>query len=722
MPDQDIRIYNLFPRLYDGVQDWWKVAQHARNMGFDTLYLNPIHQTGSSDSIYAIRDYDAYDEAIFPKSDREQAKAQVQWFLSSCRTIGMRVLYDLVINHTAIDSPLVTVHPEWYEQNEDGSIQCAGTFTIEGDYEEWKDCAKLDYRHPQNGLWEYIVALCQRYMALGFAGFRCDVAAKVPARFWRHLITELKKEYPQVIFAGEAFLAAPEQIHALAQAGFQYIFNSACWWDYKENWLVEQNNRNGAVIAAIAFPENHDTCRCMVREENNLARVRQRLRFTGILSSGWMITSGFEYGFKNPIHVCHTRKADWEHTQTDLTEDIRTVMRWRDTYPVFRKEGELAFIPSEDRRVTLLSKTVRGQQALLALNRTEERITLLTRQLKEKFPYSSLPPQIVLEPYDFRFFVETIPDVGDLPVNTSYCIETGGEMALRQVPIRALGWGEALVEILACGICGSDYREMRHGRFYWKRPDEGGHEWTGRIVALLPPENGLSRGDLVALRLPRQGSGMVQGGGFSRYAVVKNTCLFALEPQDDPICSAMTEPLAVAIHGANMIDKEGEIAVVGSGTLALLMERVLGLLRPSCHITLVYKYDRVRDYVAAATRCCPFPAADREEVWDTVIECSGAGENIPLLQPSLRRGGQMLLMGIYGLMPSLNLSDVMFRELRIQGSFLYDESDFSMAAQFIRSGAMNVKDLIQMIPFTQAQKAFSMPSRERIKVILDHSR
>ena len=153
MPDQDIRIYNLFPRLYDGVQDWWKAAQHARDMGFDTLYLNPIHQTGSSDSIYAIRDYDAYDVAIFPKSDREQAKAQVQWFLSSCRTIGMRVLYDLVINHTAIDSPLVTVHPEWYEQNEDGSIQCAGTFTIEGDYEEWKDCAKLDYRHPQNGLW-----------------------------------------------------------------------------------------------------------------------------------------------------------------------------------------------------------------------------------------------------------------------------------------------------------------------------------------------------------------------------------------------------------------------------------------------------------------------------------------------------------------------------------------------------------------------------------------
>ena len=104
----------------------------------------------------------------------------------------------------------------------------------------------------------------------------------------------------------------------------------------------------------------------------------------------------------------------------------------------------------------------------------------------------------------------------------------------------------------------------------------------------------MSRGDIVALRLPRQGSGMVQGGGFSRYAVVKNTCLFALEPQDDPICSAMTEPLAVAIHGANMIDKEGEIAVVGSGTLALLMERVLGLLRPSCHITLVYKYDRVQ--------------------------------------------------------------------------------------------------------------------------------
>ena len=721
MEHQDIRIYNLFPRLYDGVQEWIDAATRARKMGFNMLYLNPVHETGESGSIYSIRDYEAYDSVVFPGLSRTEAEAQLVQFIDSCHAMGLTVLYDLVINHTAMDSPLVAQHPDWYEHEEDGSVRCAGTFTFQGEYVQWEGCAKLDYSHPKSDLWKYIVQLCRRYLALGFSGFRCDVAAHVPARFWRYLIDILREENPQVLFLAEAFLTAPGQIHALAQAGFQYVFNSACWWDYKERWLVNQNNRNLERIGFVSFPENHDTQRCMTAECGDPERVRLRLKLTGLLTSAWMITSGFEYGYEKQLHVCLTRARDREPVRFDFSDDICTVMKLRDEYPVFRADGELELLPSGDSRVTLLSKMTSDQQALLLINVSGQNILLSTAYFADRFPYYELPARVPLKPWELRFFIDNMQQTDGLPVNESYCMESSGKMILRRHPIKPLREGEVLVKILACGICGSDIREMRRGRFYWKRPDEGGHEWTGRVLSTAVSENRVRPGQTVLFRLPRQGIGMVQGGGFSRYAVVRNDCLVPLSKQDDPVRSTIIEPLAVAVHAVRSLGEEKRVVVVGSGTLALLAVRLLHIRDPESWITLVYKYPSACRYVAEGTRCLPFDPEMAPEEWDAALECSGSGESLPLLLRQLRCGGRLLLLGIYDDAPQVNFSDVMFRELRIQGSFLYDEDDFQTAIRLVRSGVLQVDDLIRTVPFSRAQEAFSMHSNERVKIVLKHT-
>lgn len=720
----DLRIYNLFPRLYHGPDRWLEAARHARDMGFNTLYLNPYHMPGNSDSIYAIMDYNSYDPVTFPGLTPEDADQQVHLFLRECREMGLRVLCDLVVNHTAMDSPLVEEHPDWYQYDESGKVQPATAFTLEGDIVIWNDCAKLSYTNAESGLWEFVERMCKRYLEMGFGGFRCDVAAYVPADFWRYLIDRLRQEHPDVLFVGEAFLATPSQIDGLAQAGFQYVFSSAKWWDYTEPWFIEQNAEWKERIGSVAFPENHDTRRLMDEVGGNAMLVRQRLFFTALISSGWMITSGFEYGFRKELNVCHTRATDWEVTETDLTGDIRCAMAMRDKYVVLRSDGDLALLPCRDWRVTLLSKSIPGEQALFVLNRSGDKISLRAEEIVEVFPgliRDGFSDTIDLEPYDLRMFVTTCSAEKSHAgiVNDSYCLDGPKNMNLRRVPVKPLRPGEVLLKIRSCGLCGSDIQEIRNGLFYWRTPDGGGHELTGVVVSLVSPDQGLQMGDFVCYRHPRKGDGIIQGGGFSRYAVVRADCLVRLEEDIDPLCGALIEPLACVIHAGRMLAQEQDIALVGSGTLTLLMERWLYTMRTQCRLTVYYKHDRIVRHTAHQTGCLPFPPKE-ESCYDAVFEMSGSMEGLLSMQPTLRSGGRVIVMGIYRGQPSINLSDVMFREMMIQGSFLYNEDDFAEAVRLISNKEIRVDDLVQSVPFDRAREAFDMPSSQRMKIVLDH--
>jgi len=115
-------IYNLFPKLVGDVGKWFPHVERAADMGFNWLFLNPIHLTGASGSLYSIRDYFRFSPVFFPGDDPEEQKRLFQRFVDRCRERGVEVMVDLVINHTAIDSPLVNEHPAWYQRNEDGSF------------------------------------------------------------------------------------------------------------------------------------------------------------------------------------------------------------------------------------------------------------------------------------------------------------------------------------------------------------------------------------------------------------------------------------------------------------------------------------------------------------------------------------------------------------------------------------------------------------------------
>ncbi len=194
------RIYNLFPLLAGPMPRWRPHIERARAMGFNWLFLNPIQQSGFSGSLYSIKDYYAIDERLLDSASGAPAE-QFRAMVAAAKDAEMNLIMDLVINHTAFDSPLVREHPQWYRRGADGRPVNPGV--QEGDrWVTWGDLSEIDNAASpdREALWRYWVDLAKKSAAAGFTGFRCDAAYKVPEELWRMLIGEVKRAAPGATF------------------------------------------------------------------------------------------------------------------------------------------------------------------------------------------------------------------------------------------------------------------------------------------------------------------------------------------------------------------------------------------------------------------------------------------------------------------------------------------------------------------------------------------
>jgi starch synthase (maltosyl-transferring) len=317
-------IYNLFPKLYKNVAEWEKNIDKIAEMGFNTIYLNPIHYPGFSGSLYAPKDYYKYHPDFFAKNKPESE--QLKSFIDKCSAKNISVVIDLVINHTSIDSVLIEKHKNWYvlENNE---IKRPGAWE-NGKYIVWGDLAELDMENSpdKKNLWNYMLDLCYYLLDLGFNGFRCDAAYQLPDEFWAFLIAKIKIKYKNTLFLAETLGCTPTQIQKLSSCGFDYIFNSSKWWNFNDSWCLEQYSMTRTIAPSISFPESHDTERLMTESNGDINKFLQRLYFEAIFSKGFMISSGCEYGFKKRINVVQSTPADWEKTGLDFSKQIKSIL------------------------------------------------------------------------------------------------------------------------------------------------------------------------------------------------------------------------------------------------------------------------------------------------------------------------------------------------------------------------------------------------------------
>jgi starch synthase (maltosyl-transferring) len=368
-------IYNLFPLLAGPFSGWQPHLERARSLEFNWIFINPVSYPGFSGSLYSVKDYYQLNPLFVDQDSKLEPEQQLARMLEQAHEIGLKVMIDLVINHTAIDSPLTKEHPAWYKRDSKGKIKNPGFWEGDKLVTVWGDLADIDNEDSteRDRLWDYWLKLVYYYLDLGFDGFRCDAAYKVPTELWNLLISNARERSPQAAFFAESLGCTINEVIELAEAGFDYVFNSSKYWDFVEPWCLSQYEESRSFSPSVSFPESHDTPRLMKELNFNLDAVRQRYAFAALFSTGVMIPSGFEFGFRKKLQVVRTRPTDWEETRLDLTDFITQINRFKLSQPIFCAEhptyrfdlhvgtGEVTGV------VKVLEKS--GSSALMLINR-----------------------------------------------------------------------------------------------------------------------------------------------------------------------------------------------------------------------------------------------------------------------------------------------------------------------------------------------------------------
>ncbi len=410
-----VLIYNLFPRLAGNFLQWSSHLERIKKMGFNWIYINPFQYPGFSGSLYAIKDYFSFNPIFVDEKSRLTPLEQLKSFLDSAHNSGLNVAMDLVVSHTAKDHPFVRDYPYWYKKNEKGEVKSPGAWD-NGKWVEWGDLAEIDNETTveKEKLWNYWYELILFYINLGFDGFRADAAYAVPEALWKFLISGVKNEGKNIIFFAESLGCPLEKTLMLSKAGFDFIFNSSKWWNYKDKWLIEQYELTRKHAPSISFPESHDTER-LYGEAKNFEEFKQRLIFTCFFSTGWMIPIGFEYGFKKKLDVCKTSFSDWEETNINLTELIRDLIKIKNRYRVLKEEGAIKnFLNFENVTFLFKSSIDEKEKIIFVINTLDRKVEINLKNYPfagEKYKDILSDELICLKrlelfPFDIKIFLE----------------------------------------------------------------------------------------------------------------------------------------------------------------------------------------------------------------------------------------------------------------------------------------------------------------------------
>ena len=189
-------IYEIYPRDFSAAGDFNAVTarlDELHGLGVNILWMMPIHPIGEKfrkgeyGSPYSIKDYYAVDPNYGTLEDFKK-------LVAGAHQRGMKVIMDLVANHTAWDSVMMA-HPDFYKQDAHGHIIPPEP--------EWTDVAGLNYTNP--ALREYMIAMMKYWIRPSdIDGFRCDVACDGATDFWEQARAELKKIKPDIMLLAEA--------------------------------------------------------------------------------------------------------------------------------------------------------------------------------------------------------------------------------------------------------------------------------------------------------------------------------------------------------------------------------------------------------------------------------------------------------------------------------------------------------------------------------------
>jgi starch synthase (maltosyl-transferring) len=244
--------YELFPRswaresgAHGTFADVEAALPYVAGMGFDVLYLPPIHPIGETKrkgpnntldagpddpgSPWAIGSKDGGHKSIHPALGSDE---DFRRLVKSARELGAEVALDIAFQCSP-DHPYVKEHPQWFRHRPDGSIQYA-----ENPPKKYQDIYPINFETEDwRALWLELRDVVLHWIGEGVRVFRVDNPHTKSLAFWEWCINEVKEQHPDVIFLSEAF-ARPKIMYRLAKLGFTQSYTYFTWRNTK--WELER--------------------------------------------------------------------------------------------------------------------------------------------------------------------------------------------------------------------------------------------------------------------------------------------------------------------------------------------------------------------------------------------------------------------------------------------------------------------------------------------------
>lgn len=231
-------IYQVFVRQFSPTHDFKGVTaqlDRIKALGADVLYLMPFYpigkvgRKGSVGSPYSIRDYRAIDPTCGTLDD-------FKTLLAEAHSRNLKVIVDMVLNHTSRDSVLLGTHPEWFWRDKEGNVG-----NRVGD---WSDVCDLDYSHKE--LVEEITDVLCYWVGLGVDGYRMDVCSLVSEKLWKHALPRLHKLNRNLLMLGESVDLG--FIRYLRSLGYEVMSDSMCYNYFDVLYCYDIGREQGGFI------------------------------------------------------------------------------------------------------------------------------------------------------------------------------------------------------------------------------------------------------------------------------------------------------------------------------------------------------------------------------------------------------------------------------------------------------------------------------------------
>jgi starch synthase (maltosyl-transferring) len=355
-------------------------------LGFDVIYLPPIHPIGTTKrkgknnspvaeagdvgSPWAIGSEHGGHKAVAPELGTLE---DFERFVSRARDNGLEVAIDIAFQASP-DHPYVKEHPEWFRWRPDGTVQYA-----ENPPKKYQDVLPFHFETEDwPALWEELKSVVLFWIERGVRVFRVDNPHTKPIRFWEWLIAEIKRDYPDVIFLSEAF-TRPKVMRRLAKAGFTQSYTYFTWRNTKQeiiDYLTELTGTESREFFRPNFWPNTPDILSEFLQYGGRPAFIMRLILAATLSSNYGVYgAAYELCANEAVpgkeEYLNSEKYElkrWEPNQPgNLRNLIARVNRIRRENPALQTTWNLKFYETDNEHILFYGKATDDHSNLLLI-------------------------------------------------------------------------------------------------------------------------------------------------------------------------------------------------------------------------------------------------------------------------------------------------------------------------------------------------------------------